>query len=104
MGCAVTLTPGATGLPDAGVILTILPPYVTILGMPVATVGSICQMINSLTGAPYNIPIPPLGASTSASVTGRGLVRMGDRYLIGPAVLLILGPPLAPTIIDASPP
>lgn len=105
LGCAVTLTPGATGVPDAGTIIAPAPGIpITFSGLPLITAGATCQMINSLTGAPYPIVIPPLGVSTVVRNAGMGIVRMGDRILMGPAVLLILGPPVTPTIIDTSPP
>lgn len=105
MGCVVTLTPGATGAPDTGTIIMVPLPFVTVSGQPVATAGSTCQMINSLTGIPYPIVIPPLGVSSVVKVAGMGIVRMGDRILMGPATLLVVGPPiLPPQVTDLSPP
>jgi uncharacterized Zn-binding protein involved in type VI secretion len=104
LGCVVTLTPGAVGAPDTGAIIVIPPPFITFSGLPLATAGSTCQMINSVTGVPYPIVIPPLGASTGVKNAGMALVRMGDRIVMGPAILLIGGPPAAPTIIDTFPP
>ena len=72
--------------------------------MPLATVGSTCQMINSLTGVPYPIVILPLGASTGVTVMGKALVRLGDRIVMGPAILLVAGVPPMPTLIDTFPP
>lgn len=104
IGAIVTLTPGATGVPDSGVLTFIPPPYVLANFVPLATVGSICTMVNSLTGVPYPLPIPPLGASLGVKVAGKALVRLGDRILIGPAVLLVAGVPPMPTLVDTFPP
>jgi hypothetical protein len=101
-GCAVLLTPGAAGAPDSGFITTILQTSVTAGGMPLAVAGSICTMVNSVSGAPYPLPIPPTGVSANVMVNGMGLVRMMDRIPAGPGVLLILGPPAAPFVTDAS--
>lgn len=103
MGCAVTLSPGAAGPPDSGVIVAITQTHVTAGGMPLATVGSMCQMVNSVSGAPYMLPIGP-GGSTSVTVGGQGLVRMGDVIPSGPGMLTILGPPAAPFINDSGAP
>lgn len=104
IGAIVTLTPGATGVPDTGVIISIPPPFLLANGMPLATVGSTCQMINSLTGVPYPIVIPPLGASLGVTKAGLALVRLGDRIVMGPAILLVAGVPPMPTLIDTFPP
>ncbi len=103
-GCAVLLTLGAAGPPDSGFITMIPQVMVTAGGMPLAVSGSICTMVNSLSGVPYPLPIPPTGVSTSVMVNGMGLVRMMDRIPAGPGVLLILGPPAAPFVTDATPP
>lgn len=103
IGASVVVTPGATGIPDSGVITTILPPFVTANGMPLATTGSICQMVNSLTGVPYPLVIGPV-ASSGVTVGGRALVRLGDRIPSPPGVLVVLGPPAAPFIVDRWPP
>lgn len=103
IGAAVMVTPGATGAPDSGTIVAILPPFITANGMPLATSGSICTMINSLTGVPYPLVIGPI-ASSGVSVGGRGLVRLGDRIPSPPGILVILGPPAAPFILDQWPP
>jgi uncharacterized Zn-binding protein involved in type VI secretion len=103
IGAAVMLTPGASGPPDNGVILTIFPPHITANGMPLATTGSLCQMVNSVSGAPYMLPIGSL-ASGGVTVGGNALVRMGDRIPTPPGVLTILGPPAAPTLTDQWPP
>ena len=99
VGCAVVLSPGAAGPPDSGFITVIMQAAVTAGGMPLATVGSICQMINSLSGVPYPLPIGT-GGSTSVLISGTGLVRMGDMIPSGPGVLSILGPPAAPFMTD----
>lgn len=104
LGCVVTLTPGAAVIPDAGTIISIPQVLVTSTGLPLAVAGSVCQMINSLTGIPYPLPIPPLGCSTGVTVTGMALVRMGDRIPAGPGILIIGGPPVMPTLVDTFPP
>ncbi len=103
IGTAVLLTPGAAGPPDSGVILAVLPPFVTAAGLPLATAGSLCQMVNSVSGIPYVVPIGPL-ASSGVTVSGRALVRLGDRIPTPPGILTILGPPAAPFINDQWPP
>ena len=103
IGCAVVLSPGAAGPPDSGFITVITQAVVTAGGMPLATVGSICQMINSLSGAPYPLPIGS-GGSASVQIGGVSLVRMGDMIPSGPGVLSILGPPAAPFVTDQAAP
>ncbi len=103
IGCAVVITPGATGVPDSGTIVFVPPPFILANGMPLATSNSICMMINSLTGVPYPLAIGPL-ASTGVSVAGRSLVRLLDRIPTPPGILTILGPPAAPFINDGWPP
>jgi len=103
IGCTVIITPGVTGAPDTGTILVIFPPFITANGMPLATTGSLCMMINSLSGVPYPLVIGPL-ASTGVTVGGRSLVRMGDFIPTPPGILSILGPPAATNVIDQSPP
>lgn len=103
IGCAVILTPGAAGPPDAGVITTILQTIATANGMPLATAGSLCQMVNSVSGVPYVLPIGP-GGSTSVTVNGQGLVRVGDQIPSGPGLLAIIGPPAAPFVSDTGGP
>ena len=103
IGCAVTLTPGAAGPPDSGFITVITQAAVTANGMPLATVGSMCQMINSVIGVPYVLPIGP-GGSSSFKIDGMALVRVGDQIPSGPGVLLIIGPPAAPNVIDQGAP
>ncbi|MCG8461188.1 MAG: hypothetical protein MI919_33295 [Holophagales bacterium] len=104
IGAIVTLTPGAAGVPDTGTLTIIPPPFLLANGMPLATVGSTCIMINSITGIPYPVVIPPLGASTGVTMAGKALVRLGDRIVIGPAILLIAGVPPMPTLVDSFPP
>ncbi len=104
IGAVVTLTPGAAGPPDTGVLISVPMPFVTANGMPLATVGSTCQMINSLTGIPYPMVIAPTGASTGVTISGLALVRLGDRIVLGPAILLVAGAPPMPTLVDTFPP
>ena len=104
IGCAVVLSPGAAGPPDSGIISVITQATATASGLPLATVGSICQMVNSVTGAPYPLPIGPGGGSGSLKVDGQALVRMGDLIPSGPGVLSIIGPPAAPFVSDQGAP
>ena len=99
IGCAVSVTPGMTGPPDSGVIIAVPQGTVTANGMPLATSGSICQMINSLTGVPYPLIIGPL-ASTGVRIQGMALVRMGDFIPSPPGILSILGPPATTSLLD----
>lgn len=103
IGCAVVLSPGASGPPDSGFISVITQAIATASGMPLATIGSICQMINSVSGVPYPLPIGS-GGSGSVNINGSALVRMGDQIPSGPGVLAILGPPAAPFVIDQGAP
>jgi hypothetical protein len=103
IGCAVVITPGTAGAPDSGTILGIFPPVITASGMPLATAGSLCLMVNSLTGVPYPLVIGPL-ASSGVRVGGRALVRMGDSIPTPPGILTVLGPPAAPFVLDRWPP
>lgn len=100
----VSLTPGAAGPPDAGVLAKIPPPHVKANGMPLATVGSTCVMINSASGVPYMVNIPALGASIGCTVNGKALVRLGDRFVVGSGILVIAGLPPMPTLTDMFPP
>ncbi len=104
LGCAVLLTPGAAGPPDTGVIVAVTQVTAMAGGMPLAVTGSICQMVNSVSGVPYPLPIGNAGASTGVTIDGQALVRMGDLIPSGSGVLMILGPPAAPTVIDGSAP
>jgi hypothetical protein len=103
IGCMVVVTPGATGAPDAGVIVGTFQPVVTSGGLPLAVSGSLCMMVNSLTGIPYPLVIGPLGSS-GVSINGMPLVRIGDQIPSPPGILSILGPPAAPFIMDSNPP
>lgn len=103
IGCAVLLSPGAAGPPDSGVITSVFQTCATANGLPLATSGSLCQMINSVSGAPYPLPIGQ-GGSTSVLVNGQALVRLGDLIPSGPGVMTILGPPAAPFITDTGAP
>lgn len=103
IGCAVIVTPGAAGPPDSGIIVGIFPPLITAGGMPLATSGSLCTMINSLSGVPYPLVIGPI-ASSGVRIAGKALVRMLDLIPSPPGVLTILGPPAAPYVIDNWPP
>ena len=104
IGCAVVLTPGAAGPPDSGVITVITQATVTASGQPLATAGSICQMVNSVSGAPYPLPIGSVGVSTGVTVSGQGLVRVGDQIVSGSGVLAVIGTPAAPFVTDGSAP
>lgn len=99
IGCNVLLSPGAAGPPDTGVLLVIPQGAVTAGGMPLAVVGSTCQMINSVSGVPYPLPIAS-GGSTGVTINGMPLLRMGDVIPAGPGMLTLLGPPAAPYITD----
>lgn len=99
IGCAVVLSPGAAGPPDSGVILVIPQASLVANGLPLAVSGSICQMVNSLSGVPYPLPITS-GGSTSVTVSGAALLRLGDVIPAGPGMLTLLGPPAAPFVTD----
>jgi hypothetical protein len=103
IGCTVIVTPGASGPPDTGTILVIFTPFVTSGGMPLATAGSMCLMINSVWGFPYPLVIGPL-ASTGTQIGGCALVRMGDSIPSPPGILTVVGPPAAPFVTDSWPP
>ena len=104
IGCAVTLSPGAAGPPDSGIITTILQSNALANGMPLAVTGSLCTMINSVSGAPYTLPIGNVAASSGVTVSGSALVRVGDSIPSGPGVMTILGPPAAPFVLDGNAP
>jgi uncharacterized Zn-binding protein involved in type VI secretion len=104
LGCTVVLTPGAAGAPDSGVITVISQTAVAADGLPLAVTGSICQMVNSASGVPYPLPIGSAGASTGVTIDGQALVRVGDRIPSGSGVLMIIGPPATPNVIDQSAP
>lgn len=103
IGCAVVVTPGASGPPDFGTIVGVFPPVVLASGMPLAMAGSLCLMINSVWGFPYPLEIGPLGSS-GVTVGGLSIVRVGDQIPSPPGILTILGPPASPSILDSSPP
>jgi uncharacterized Zn-binding protein involved in type VI secretion len=103
IGCAVVLSPGAAGPPDSGFISVILQTAVTAGGLPFAVTGSVCQMVNSVSGVPYPLPIGQ-GGSGSVSISGAALVRMGDQIPSGSGILAILGPPAAPFVNDQGAP
>lgn len=103
IGASVMITPGASGPPDMGTIVAVFPPVITANGLPLATAGSLCLMINSVWGFPYPLVIGPT-ASSGVQVAGRALVRTFDRIPTPPGILLILGPPAAPFITDQWPP
>jgi hypothetical protein len=100
VGASVLLSPGAAGPPDSGVITTILQSVALAAGLPLAVTGSLCTMVNSVSGVPYTLPIGSVGASAGVSITGQALVRVGDRIPSGPGMLTILGPPSAPFVVD----
>lgn len=104
IGCAVMLSPGAAGPPDSGVIVAVMQTAASAGGLPLATAGSLCQMVNSVSGVPYPLPIPASGASSGVVIAGQALLRLGDRIPAGSGVLTLLGPPAAPWIRDDSPP
>jgi hypothetical protein len=104
IGCAVVLSPGAAGAPDSGVITVIPQTILTASGQPLAVVGSMCQMINSVSGAPYMLAIGSLGASTSVTAANQALVRVGDQIPSGSGVLTVIGPPAAPFVRDGGSP
>jgi hypothetical protein len=95
---------GAAGAPDSGVIVAVMQSAALAGGLPLATAGSLCQMVNSVTGVPYPLPIPASGVSTGLTIAGQGLVRMGDHIPAGSGVLSVLGPPAAPWITDGNAP
>jgi hypothetical protein len=104
IGCAVMLSPGAAGAPDSGVIVAVMQTALMAGGLPLATAGSLCQMVNSVSGVPYPLPIPASGVSTGVAVSGQGLVRMGDKIPAGSGILTVLGPPAAPWVTDKNAP
>jgi uncharacterized Zn-binding protein involved in type VI secretion len=104
LGCVVIVTPGAAGPPDSGAIIAVMQTTVTANGLPLAVAGSMCQMVNSVSGVPYPLTIGSAGASTGVTVDGAALVRMGDQIPSGPGVLMVVGPPAAPFAIDGNAP
>jgi hypothetical protein len=104
IGCAVIVSPGAAGPPDSGIISVITQTTAVANGMPLAVTGSLCTMVNSVSGVPYVIPIGTVGASTGITVSGSALVRLGDNIPSGAGVMTILGPPAAPFVLDQQAP
>jgi hypothetical protein len=104
LGCAVLISPGAAGPPDSGLIVSISQVFATASGLPLAVTGSMCQMINSVSGVPYVVPIGTAGAATGVTLGGQALVRVGDRIPSGPGIMTILGPPAAPFVSDGGAP
>lgn len=104
IGCAVTVSPGAAGAPDSGIITTITQTTAVANGLPLAVIGSMCTMVNSVSGVPYQIPIGSIGASTGVDVDGSALVRLGDNIPSGSGIMAILGPPAAPFMSDGNAP
>jgi uncharacterized Zn-binding protein involved in type VI secretion len=100
----VLLSPGAAGPPDSGVISIVTQATLTANGMPLAVTGSMCSMVNSVSGVPYLLPIGQAGGSTGVIIDGQALVRIGDRIPSGPGVLTVLGPPAAPFVNDETAP
>lgn len=103
IGCAVMVSPGAAGPPDSGVIMSIPQTSAMANQMPLAVVSSICQMVNSVSGVPYPLPIGQ-GGSGSVKINGLALVRIGDTIPSGPGIMTILGPPAAPFVNDKGAP
>jgi len=101
IGCNLILSPGLAGAPDTGVIIAVPQVTATAGGMPLAVQGSACQFINSVTAAPYVLPI---GAPVSPgiSIDNLPMIRMGDFCPTGPGVVQVIGPPAAPYINDTS--
>jgi hypothetical protein len=103
VGCAVLLNPGASGPPDSGFITSVPQAFATAGGMPLAVAGSLCQMVNSVSGAPYPLPVGQ-GGSAAVTLSGQALLRIGDQIPSGPGVLTVLGPPAAPYVTDTGAP
>jgi hypothetical protein len=99
-GCAVLLSPGMAGPPDSGTITVITSVSPTASGQPLATLGSMCLMINSVTGVPYMLPIGKPPSLVTAS--NQAIVRMGDTISSGPGMLTIIGPPAAAWVNDGT--
>src|SRR5262245_65111036 len=101
IGCSVMVTPGASGPPDMGTIVGIFQTMVTAGGMPLATAGSLCLMINSVWGFPYPLVIGALG-SGGVTVAGMPLARVGDRIPSPSGILTIVRPAAATFDLDNS--
>lgn len=98
------VSPGAAGPPDSGVVTTIMQATLTSGGLPLAVTGSLCSMVNSVSGAPYMLPIGSVGASTGLTIDGQALVRVGDQIPSGSGIMTIIGPPAAPFVTDRNAP
>ena len=103
LGTQVLLTPGLSGPPDSGVILVVFQTAMLVNGLPAATSGSLCLMVNSVLGFPYFMPIGS-PASTGVTVTGTSLVRAGDRIPTPPGIMLVGPPTGSPIVVDQSAP
>lgn len=103
IGCAVMLAPGASGAPDSGIITAVGQATVKAGGMPLAVAGATCQMVDSISGAPYPLRIGSGGSST-VTIDHQALVRMGDLIPSGTGTLTIIGPPAAPFLTDRGAP
>jgi hypothetical protein len=103
VGCAVVLSPGASGPPDSGFITNVPQTFVSAAGQPLAVAGSLCQMVNSVSGASYPL-IVGNGGSSGVTLSGQPLLRLGDQIPSGPGVLTILGPPAAAFVLDQGAP
>ena len=101
IGCSVVVAPGMAIAPDTGTITMIPPGGPVAGGMPLAYAGTLCTMINSVTGIPYPLVITPTIAS-QVLINGQPLVRMGDMIPCAPGVLTIIGPPAMPTLMDST--
>jgi hypothetical protein len=101
LGCSVVVSPGVTGAPDTGVITMIPPGGPLASGMPLAFAGSLCTMVNSVTGVPYPLVIGSLIPSMVKSA-GQPLVRIGDAIPSAPGILTIIGPPASPAVVDST--
>ncbi|HTG33683.1 MAG TPA: hypothetical protein VLB76_12215 [Thermoanaerobaculia bacterium] len=103
VGCAVVVSPGASGAPDSGFITNVPQAFVTAGGMPLAISGSLCQMVNSVSGASYPLTVGK-GGSGGVSLSGQALLRVGDQIPSGSGVLTVLGPPAAAFVNDQGAP
>lgn len=95
------VSPGMAGAPDSGVITMIPPGGPLAGGMPLAYAGSMCMMVNSVSGVPYPLIITP-SIPSQVRVNGMPLVRIGDTIPCAPGILTIIGPPAMPTLVDTS--
>lgn len=100
IGCVVVLSPGVSGPPDNGVIVSVPNRIASSGGMPLATTGAVCQMVNSISGILYSLSIGA-GGSAGSAVGGHALLRVGDQIPSGAAMLTIVGPPVSGAIQDS---